>query len=141
MSRRRLKRHPPGEQFLMIPFDLLQGRPPNHQAILVDLARRHNGGNNGTIGYGCREAAQAAHVSPNTAGRILDELQKDGVIRITREAAFNMKTGSATREWEIQFLKKGARSRGRGSSRSNTGCSTRPRTGGSPATPKPSFSK
>jgi hypothetical protein len=102
MKRRRFKRRGPGERFLLIPFDLLLSLPEQHVTVLVDLCKRHNGKNNGAIGYGWRDANRAARVS--RGGRILDDLRERGIIKLTADASFNMKTGRRTREWEISFL-------------------------------------
>jgi hypothetical protein len=106
MKRRRFQRHAPGEQFSLIPFDLLLRLPEQHLAVFIDMARRHNGRNNGRIGYGCRDAGKAAHTSPTRGGRILHDLLKQGTIKRTRAAAFNMKAGRTTSEWEIPALEK-----------------------------------
>jgi hypothetical protein len=106
VKRRRFKRHPPGEGFSLIPFGLLLSLPEQHLAVLLDMARRHNGHNNGRIGYGCRDAAKAARTSPTRGGRILNELSKQGTVKRTRAAAFNMKAGRTTCEWEIPVLEK-----------------------------------
>ena len=86
----------------MIPFDLLITLPEQHVTVLIDICKRHNGQNNGAIGYGWRDANKAARVS--RGGRILDDLQKRSIIELTRDASFNMKTGRRTREWKIPFL-------------------------------------
>jgi hypothetical protein len=102
----RSARRGPNERFLQVPFGVLRDLPEHQQVILVDMAKRHNGKNNGRIGYGCRDAAKAARISPNRGGKILDDLRARRIIRLTRDAAFNMKSGRTAREWEIHYLTK-----------------------------------
>lgn len=102
MTRRRFQRRGPGDRFLLIPFELLGSLPEQHVAVLIDLCKRHNGLNNGAIGYGWRDANKAARVS--RGGRILDDLRQRGIIRLSRDARFNMKSGRRIREWEVPFL-------------------------------------
>ena len=102
MKRRRFQRGGPGDRFLQIPFELLVSLPEQHVAVLIDLCKRHNGQNNGAIGYGWRDANKAARVS--RGGRILDDLRQRGIVRLSRDARFNMKSGRRTREWEVPFL-------------------------------------
>jgi hypothetical protein len=38
--------------------------PPAARVIFIDLCKRHNGKNNVATGYGCRDGARAANISP-----------------------------------------------------------------------------
>src|SRR6266851_1345359 len=97
----------PGERFLMLPDNLLTHGEwiqldPAARVIFIDVCKRHNGNNNGAIGYGCAAGAKAANVSPATANRKLKELRKSRLLKLRREGAFNIKDRQKqTREWEI----------------------------------------
>jgi hypothetical protein len=97
----------PGDRFLMIPAGLLTHSEwtqldPAARVIFIDVCKRHNGRNNGAIGYGCAAGAKAANASAATANRRLNELRKSGLLRLRREGALNIKDRqNQTREWEI----------------------------------------
>jgi hypothetical protein len=73
---------------------------PNGKAVLLDLWKRHNGANNGQIVYSAQEAGDALHASKTTGWRALDELVRLGFLRITRDAAFRLKSAKA-REYAL----------------------------------------
>jgi len=91
----------------MIPAALLTHsvwieQQPAARVIFIDVCKRHNGRNNGEIGYGVAAGAKAANVSPATANRRLNELQEGGLLKLRREGSFNIKDRQKqTREWEI----------------------------------------
>jgi hypothetical protein len=75
---------------------------PAARVIFIDVCKRHNGRNNGEIGYGVAAGAKAANVSPATANRRLNELQERGLLKLRKEGSFNIKDRQKqTREWEI----------------------------------------
>jgi hypothetical protein len=96
-----------GERFLMIPNNLLTHpkwiqHDTSTRVIFIDVCKRYNGTNNGTIGYGCAAGAKAANVSPATANRKLNELWRSGLLKLRKEGAFHIKDRQRqTREWEI----------------------------------------
>src|SRR4051794_23358905 len=100
----------PGEQFLLIPANLLTHPVwielyPAARVIFIDICKRHNGSNNGAIGYGAAAGAKAANVSPATANRRLNELRESGLLKLRKEGAFNIKDHkNQTREWEIPIF-------------------------------------
>ena len=58
---------------------------PNGQAVYIALKRRYNGSNNGHIGFGCREAAEAIGMSYATASRALQDLVAHGfIVEVTK---------------------------------------------------------
>lgn len=58
---------------------------PNSQAAYFALKRYYNGGNNGSIGLSCRQAAEAIAMSPATASRALQNLVAHGfIIEVTK---------------------------------------------------------
>lgn len=80
---------------------------PVARALLVELARRYNGINNGEIGLGEREAIYQLDMSDRKAiRRAFKELKDAGFIVKTRAAAFNVKTAGSRRasEWRLTWL-------------------------------------
>ncbi|MFK7877988.1 MAG: hypothetical protein AB8B71_19815 [Paracoccaceae bacterium] len=57
---------------------------PGPRALYVELKRRFNGVNNGRIILSYRDAALAINVSRNTVGSYFAELEKRGLIAMTR---------------------------------------------------------
>ena len=55
------------------------------------------------IGLGVREAGQALHIRPQTAGRAFQVLIAKGFLRIGRNSAFNVKSKLA-REWIVTLF-------------------------------------
>lgn len=78
---------------------------PNSVALLVQLARRFNGGNNGHIGLGVREAGSALNIKPATAGIAFRELADRGFIVLEQKATFDQKR--LAREWRLTWLQTG----------------------------------
>jgi len=66
--------------------------------VLVALRRRFNGTNNGSIGYGVREA-EAIGLSKNKAALALLELTRTGFIRVGKASGFDQKR--LAREWVL----------------------------------------
>lgn len=80
---------------------------PVARALLVELARRFNGVNNGQIGLGEREAAERLGMTDRKAvRRAMAELQDAGFIVKTRAGGFNMKARGDRRatEWRLTWL-------------------------------------
>ena len=69
----------------------------------MEVAQRYNGSNNGAIGLGVREAGQALHVRPQTAGLAFKVLVAKGFLRVSRDSAFNVKSKLA-REWIVTLF-------------------------------------
>jgi hypothetical protein len=79
-----------------------QSLRPVARALFVELGRRYNGHNNGSIGLGVREASMALHVKPHTVGEAFRELQDRGFIVLVQDSGFDQKRLS--REWRITTL-------------------------------------
>lgn len=75
-----------------------QSLDPVARQLYVELKRRYDGLNNGRIGFGCREAAEALNIGKDTANRAFVKLEDRGFIAVTRRAGFNVKNRVAT-EW------------------------------------------
>jgi Winged helix-turn-helix DNA-binding len=76
----------------------------NERASYLEVKWRFDGLNNGRIGLGCRELAEAIGVSKDTAKRCLDNLQAKGFIRMIKRSGFNVKNRAAT-EWRLTEYK------------------------------------
>jgi hypothetical protein len=70
------------------------------RAVYVEIAKRYNGSNNGTINYSVREAASALQIGKSTAHRALLRLQEHGFIVAMTVGAFSLKIRHAT-EWRM----------------------------------------
>ncbi|MEY8801667.1 hypothetical protein AB9K35_15245 [Leisingera sp. XS_AS12] len=90
MSRKPYKRHKRGGGRHVQLHEWLQASPawgslkPGPRALYVELKRRYNGSNNGTIILSHRDAARALSVHRNTVGNWFDLLQEHGFIHATR---------------------------------------------------------
>lgn len=73
---------------------------PNEKTAYLELKWRYDGLNNGRIGLGCRELAEALKSSKNTAQRSLDRLVERGFIAKAKPSGFNVKNRMAT-EWRL----------------------------------------
>ena len=84
--------------------------PPAARAIFIDICKRHNGRNNGEIGYGCAAAAKAANVSIPTASRRLKELKDSPLLKLCKASTFKTRGHqNQTQEWEITIYPVGSR--------------------------------
>lgn len=80
------------------------------RALLIELIRRHNGWNNGSIGLGVRNACKALNMSDkDTVCRYFQLLQGHGLIRVHKRGGFNMKDPSSRRasEWALTWISVG----------------------------------
>ena len=75
----------------------------NARAIYLLIAKVYHGNNNGHIGLSVRQAAEAIHVSKDTAARALSRLQHCGFIVATTKGRFARKR-RATR-WRLTEFK------------------------------------
>lgn len=93
-----------GERFILLPHFMLncpawKTLSPNAKALLLDVWTRHNGMNNGEIGYSVREAEEIG-LSKDQAGRAFKELVERGFLKVRRSSAFTLRTKEA-RTWEL----------------------------------------
>jgi hypothetical protein len=106
MSRRNLRTKSP--PFVMLPRWVTHTAAWRHldppsRALYLELRERYNGHNNGTIGLGCREAAAAINVGPDTANRALRKLTEYGFIQAVTKGGFSQNGRRAT-EWLLAEL-------------------------------------
>ena len=78
---------------------------PAARLIWIAVLERFDGFNNGAISLSVREAAHYAGCSPNTAGRMFDELISVGLLVCTQISSFNSGKRLA-RLWELTHLPK-----------------------------------
>jgi len=65
--------------------------PARAVVAYLELARRYNGSNNGTLHLSARELARAWNWSRGSAARAIEELVEKGFVEITRASGFNLK--------------------------------------------------
>ena len=104
MSRSKVKRKGK-EKFLMIEGYIIRSPAwralsPHDKAAYLELKWRFDGLNNGRIGLGCRELAEALQSSKDTARRSLDSLVEKGFLAKAKASGFNIKHRAAT-EWRL----------------------------------------
>lgn len=106
MSRKsRRSKSPP---FVMLPRFVTRSAAwrnldPVGRALYLELRERFNGANNGMIGLGCREAAEAVNVGLGTASRSFKKLQDYGFVEIATPGKF-MTNGRRATEWLLTEL-------------------------------------
>lgn len=96
----------------LLKCDAWQHLSPDATTVLLDLWSRHNGINNGMIGYAQRAAheclcrAHGHQVSRRRATAALQEIQDKGFAVVTKDSTFTTKTKLA-REWQLTAEKVG----------------------------------
>lgn len=88
--------------------DKWRGLSANARAVVIDMARFHNGKNNGSIRYGCSDALQCLRCSKSTAVKVFAELRRSGLVEVTERGSFTHKGGSRkgmSTAWKINFLR------------------------------------
>ena len=93
-GRRKRRKLAPGETFILIQRLLLThktwiSQTATARVILLDMGVRHNGKNNGEIGYGTRAGAKAAQCSPMTAWRALNALREARLVKLRKRGSFH----------------------------------------------------
>jgi hypothetical protein len=72
------------------------------RAVLVEIARGHDGMNNGRLGLSVRRASERCNIARGTAQRAFAELQERGFIDCMTKGAFSRKTPHAS-EWRLTW--------------------------------------
>lgn len=75
----------------------------NATKLMLRLALRHNGVNNGQITMSVREAANEVRCTTNTATKLFEELERLRFISCTRKGSFSQKHGMAS-VWLLHWL-------------------------------------
>lgn len=74
------------------------------KALLIDIWARHNGRNNGQLGYGHREAKHNLRIGSKKAAEAFGQLEDRGFIVARTKSSFNWKTGAGAglaTQWEL----------------------------------------
>lgn len=71
---------------------------PAARAVYIQLARRYNGSNNGTLALSVRVAAKECRISKDTATQAFKDLTSAGFIELKTPGAFSRKVRHAA-EW------------------------------------------
>jgi hypothetical protein len=103
-----MKKQRAEERFVRLTHGMMQSQAwrsldGNARAIYVELAMLYRGNNNGRIGLSVRQAAEAIHVSKDTAARAMSRLQDRGFIVAVTKGRFVRKR-HATR-WRLTEFK------------------------------------
>jgi hypothetical protein len=72
------------------------------RAVLIEIARGHDGTNNGRLGLSIRRASERCNIARGTAQRAFVELQERGFIDCMTKGAFSRKALHAT-EWRLTW--------------------------------------
>ena|SRR5690242_780691 len=106
-----MKRQQPTPPFIRIPqaaynSPAFQSLRPIEVAVLLLLASKFNGHNNGNVPLGLTEATRRCHCSKSTAHRALARLQETGLIAMTYRGHMVPEIGrpDAPTRWRIAFL-------------------------------------
>lgn len=107
-KRNRRRGNPRTATFLTLPHWMLdclafQHLSPYAAKVLLRLARRFNGANNGRIGFSVRQATAECRIAFNTARKALAELQAKGFIEVVTPGGFSLKDRHST-EWRLTYL-------------------------------------
>jgi hypothetical protein len=88
-------------RFITIPHDVLNSpgnlstKPPA-RAVLCELLRCYNGGNNGRIGLSVRVAGKRCNISNDTAALAFTQLEDAGLIERVIKGSFKQRTRKAS---------------------------------------------
>lgn len=77
---------------------------PLDRAVVVQLARRYNGSNNGRLGMSVRDAAEECCADKDACGAAFKRLEERGFIECVLESGFSFKLKRA-REWRLTWLR------------------------------------
>jgi hypothetical protein len=99
------------DRFVRLSYRLLcsnayRSLSPNARSLLVELAMLYNGGNNGSLYLGVRDAAHRMGVADLTAAsRAFDELMTRGFIVMTQDGHFLVKAAETSRArcWRLTW--------------------------------------
>jgi hypothetical protein len=72
------------------------------RAVLIEIARDHDGINNGRLGLSIRRASERGNIARGTAARAFAELQERGFIDCMTKGGFNRKAPHAS-EWRLTW--------------------------------------
>lgn len=102
----------PTGRFARLPHEVMlspayRSLSPNARALLVELMAMENGQNNGSLWLSIRDAAaRIGLVNKESVGKAFDELERAGLIAMTKEAHFTVKASETSRArcWRLTFI-------------------------------------
>lgn len=107
------------EQFVMLTHDMLtspawESLSAQARAVLIQVAKRHNGRNNGMLGASVRDLALECRINKDTAARALGQLIDAGFLELCQAGSFDFKKRHAaeyrlTWHWCDKTGQKGSR--------------------------------
>lgn len=107
------------ERFVMLTYDMLtspvwESLSAQARAVLIQVAKRHNGRNNGTLGASVRDLATECRINKDTAARALGALIDAGFLELCQAGSFDFKKRHAaeyrlTWHWCDKTGQKGSR--------------------------------
>ncbi len=93
----------------MLTYDILnspswEGLSAQARAVLIQIAKRYNGGNNGALAASVRNLATECRINKDTAGKAVKELLEAGFLELAQAGAFTFKMRHAA-EYRLTWLK------------------------------------
>jgi DNA-binding transcriptional regulator YhcF (GntR family) len=81
------------ERFVMLTYDMLtapawEGLSTQARTVLIQVAKRYNGSNNGTLGASYRDLACECRINKDTAQRAVGELIDAGFLELGQAGSF-----------------------------------------------------
>lgn len=106
-ARKRRGRRPGGPRFVQLFYYVMDcaafhALKPAERSVLLEIARRYDGTNNGRIGLSVREAAAHCNINKDTAARCFHRLVALGFIECAQEGGFNYKARHSA-EWRMTW--------------------------------------
>jgi hypothetical protein len=97
------------DRFVMLTYDILnspswEGLSAQARAVLIQIAKRYNGGNNGALAASVRNLATECRINKDTAGKAVKELLDAGFVELAQAGAFSFKKRHAA-EYRLTWLK------------------------------------
>ena len=86
----------------IIKHEVFRELNPPAVSVLLGICVRFYGRNNGEIAFSCREAAEFANISKNTAARAFNLLEQLGIIKCITASNFDCRKRLA-REWALTY--------------------------------------
>lgn len=96
-------------RFVMLTYDILnspawEGLSTQARAVLIQIAKRYNGGNNGALAASVRNLASECRINKDTAAKAVKELLNAGFLELAQAGAFSFKKRHAA-EYRLTWLK------------------------------------
>jgi hypothetical protein len=97
------------DRFVMLTYDILnspawEGLSAQARAVLIQIAKRYNGANNGALAASVRILAAECRINKDTAAKAVKELLDAGFLELAQAGAFSFKKRHAA-EYRLTWLK------------------------------------